>query len=228
MECGTTNSIQNSVRPCFSASQCVHVFSDLPNDAELFVAREPLLVGLEQATNFQFAPGSAKPKTGPYDLDATSLAAELQQLKAEYDTASGGEPLVKGAGGQWVLPSEEIGYEALDVAEWDASKEKHQEFDETFEGRESTSNRQEALAFPVVEMKDGVPIGPGNEVGDAQIGDMTRAQAPSTSAPAASYTVPAKQSASKDQLPGALQLLSRHGKQEVNLGKTASSTGYFT
>lgn len=191
---------------------------------------------MENATTFQFVPESSKPVEREYDLDAKALANELQQLKTDYDSVSGGGALVKGAGGQWVLPSEEIGFEALDVAEWDASKERHKEFDELFETRQAVTNRQEMLAFPVVQMRDGVGVGPAKAVGDVKIGDISRTQpaatplapAPAVASAAAPSSAPAKPSATKNQLPGGLQLLSRQGKREVNLDNTAPSTGFFT
>jgi hypothetical protein len=193
--------------------------------AELFVSRYPQICQLEETTKFDFAPGPKLVST-EYDLKPAKLQDELQKLKAEYETVSNGEPLVKGAGGQWVLAPEEVGYENLDVAEWDASKNKQQEFVEIFEDKETAATRQNDLAYPVVQMKEGMAVGPEQDVGDANIGDMTRTkQKPASSS---AQAPPACSSRPKVVTEDGLRLLSRQGMREVKVGKTAASSGFFT
>ena len=191
-----------------------------------FVAREPRIKNLETTKIFDFVP-SATAK-GEHDLDPAKLTKELDDAKKAYEALADGPALVKGAGGQWVLPPEEIGYEVLDVAEFDASKEKEVEFEETFEKKAELASRQDELSYPVVNMSDGQAVGPNNEKGDKAIGDMTKkAPKPAAETPKVKEKPPEKPKSS-DQLPSGLQLLSRTGKREVNLGKTASNTGFFT
>ena len=189
------------------------------------MAREPRIRSIEAAKVFDFVKSPAA--AGAHDLDPAKLEQELDKAKAAYEALADGPALVKGAGGQWVLPPEEIGYEVLEVAEFDASKEKEVEFEETFEKRAEAAGRQDELAYPVVSMSDGQAVGPNKEKGDAAIGDMTKT-APKPAVEKAKEKPPEKPKASSDQLPTGLQLLSRTGKREVNLGPTASSTGYFT
>eukprot|EP01043_Picozoa_sp_COSAG02_P028951 COSAG02_NODE_1781_length_10947_cov_54.689159_8_plen_1824_part_00 len=198
---------------------------ELDPSFQRFVAREPRIRNIETMKTFDFVKSPAA--KGEHDLDPAKLAQELDKAKAEYEALADGPALVKGAGGQWVLPPEEIGYEVLEVAEFDASKEKEVEFEETFEKRAELASRQDELAYPVVNMSDGQAIGPNKEKGDTAIGDMTK-KAPKPEAEKSKGKPPEKPKASSDQLPTGLQLLSRTGKREVNLGKTASSTGYFT
>ena len=113
---------------------------ELDGAFQRFVARDPRLLNIEQATKFDFVPSAAA--KGAHDLDPKQLTEELTKLKAEYEALSDGPPLVKGAGGQWVLPPEEIGYEVLDVAEWDASKEKEAEFEAVFDKKAEAAARQ--------------------------------------------------------------------------------------
>ena len=47
---------------------------------------------------------------------------------------------------QWVLPPDEIGYEVLDVAEFDGSKEKEVEFEQVFEKKTDSAKKQDELA----------------------------------------------------------------------------------
>ena len=113
------------------------------------------LLACSTSTTAANAPAEAKTETAATTVVAAwkggevssteldeSISTELTKLKAEYEALSDGPPLVKGAGGQWVLPPEEIGYEVLDVAEWDASKEKEAEFEAVFDKKAEAAARQ--------------------------------------------------------------------------------------